>query len=74
MTASIQTKPINFLGEDFDPDNLHPADIEQILISAWDEYFGGISMHLKKQYRNKYNSLVDLLAEKRGFQQFNYLH
>ena len=73
MTAKLQTQPLNFLNEDFSAEDMHPADIEQLLISAYDEYSGGISQRYKKPYRERYNSLVDLLTDKRGFQQFNYL-
>lgn len=75
MTAKLQAKSQNLLDEDFNPEDMHPADIEQILIAAYDEYTGGaIPFKQRKKYRDKYNSLVNLLAEKRNFRQFNYLN
>jgi len=66
--------PEQLLDENFDPDNLHPADIEQVIIAAYDEYEAIPKFtRLKKQYRDKYNYLVDLLTEKRGFNQFSHL-
>jgi len=73
MTAKLQATPDAILDENFDP-NLHPADIEQVIIAAYDEYEAIPKFtRLKKQYRDKYNYLVDLLTEKRGFNQFSHL-
>jgi hypothetical protein len=72
MTAKIQSIPVNLLDEDFDPDNLHPADLEQIIIAAYDEY-PNVSGRYRKKYREKYNELVNLLGEKRGERLYNYL-
>ena len=74
MTAKLQAQPENILDNDFDPDNLHPADIEQILVAAYDEYEAMPKFsRLRIKYRNAYNNLVDLLNEKRGFFHFNYI-
>jgi Txe/YoeB family toxin of Txe-Axe toxin-antitoxin module len=74
MTAKIKSQPENFLDENFDADSLHPADIEQIIVSAFDEYQNIPKFtKLKRQYRDAYNRLVDCLAEKRNFTQFSHL-
>lgn len=74
MTAKLQAAPENILDKDFDPDQLHPADIEQILVAAYDEYEAMPRFsRLRAKYRAAYNNLVDLLNEKRGFFQFNYI-
>jgi len=74
MTAKLQIQPLNLLDEDFTPEDLHPADIEQIVIAAIEHYQDGdISSHLRKKYRDKVNSLIDLLHEKRERKIFNYL-
>jgi len=64
--------PTDILSEEFSPDELHPADIEEVITTSFETY-KDISRHLKKKFRDAYNSLVDLLAEKRGYKQFNYL-
>jgi hypothetical protein len=71
MTAKLQVSANNFL-EDFEPENMHPADIEQLLIAAYDEY-ENVSGRYRKKYREKYNELVNLLGEKRGEKLYNYL-
>lgn len=74
MTAKLQATPDAILDENFDVSDLHPADIEQIVIAAYDEYEAIPKFtRLKKQYRDKYNYLVDCLTEKRGFTQFSHL-
>lgn len=74
MTAKIQAKPTHLLDDDFNSEDLHPADIEQIVIAGYDEYESIPKFtRIKKQYRARFNSLIDDLTEKRGFKQFNYL-
>lgn len=74
MTAKLQAEIHNLLDDNFDAENLHPADIEQILIAGYEEYENIPKFtRLKKQYRIAYNMLVDLIHEKRGYTQFNYL-
>ena len=74
MSGNIIAQPENLLDENFNPEEMHPADIEQVLISAFEEY-EAIPTHgrIRKLYRDAYNKLVDLITEKRGFKQFNYL-
>ena len=75
MTAKIYAQPAapgSILDEDFDVENLHPADIEQIIIAAYDEYEAMPKFtKLRKQYRIAYNNLVTALTEKRGYKQYN---
>ena len=65
---------LQILSEDFEPDVLPPADLESIIIKAYDEYneLPNYSK-VKKEFRNAYNVLCDVLQDKRGFRQFNYL-
>lgn len=74
MTAKLQARSQNLLDEDFTAEDMHPADIEQLLIASYDEW-EQMTAHTKERgkYRRAYNKLVDLLTEKRGFKQFNYL-
>lgn len=74
MNAKLQATPDNILDKNFAPENLHPADIEQIIVAGFEE-FQEIpkGTRIKSLYRAAYNQLVDLLTEKRGFRQFNYL-
>ena len=74
MTAKLYASPEHILDENFEADNLHPADLEQIIVAAYDEYEAMPKFtKLRKQYRDAYNRLVDCLSEKRGYIQFNYL-
>ena len=74
MTAKLQVSPENILDENFDVTDYHPADIEQLIIAAYDEYEAIPPFtKLRKKYRDVVNSLVDCLSEKRGYMQFNYL-
>lgn len=74
MTAKLYASIENILDENFEADNLHPADIEQIIVAAYDEYEAIPPFtKLRKKYRDAVNSLVDCLSEKRGYMQFNYL-
>ena len=74
MTAKLQAAPENILDENFSADDLHPADIEQILVAAYVEYDAIPKFtKLRNKYRNAYNSLVDLLTEKRGLVQFTHI-
>lgn len=65
-------EPLKILSEDFNPAELHPADIEEVITTSFESY-DTISRPFRKQFRDAYNSLVDLLTEKRGYKQFNYL-
>ena len=74
MTAQINAIPGNLLDDEFTGEDLHPADLEQLIIAAYD-YYDQIPAFtkLKKQYRTKYNILVSVLAEKREFRQFAFI-
>jgi len=75
MTAKLYANPSYILDENFEADNLHPADIEQIIVAAYDEYEAIPPFtKLRKKYRDAVNDLITLLYEKRNFQQFSYLH
>jgi len=74
MTAKLQATAAELLSEDFQPEDMHPADIEQVLVNAWDEYQEMPKFtKVRSQYRKAYNKLVDLLTEKRGFAQFGHI-
>jgi len=74
MNAKLQASPDAILDENFDPTDLHPADLEQIIVAGYDEYETIPKFtRLKRLYRQKYNELVDCLTEKRGFIQFSKL-
>lgn len=74
MTAKLIAQPKNLLCEDFNAEDMHPADIEQLLTAAYEEYQSiPAYTKFKKLYRNAYNKLVDLLTEKRGFMQYSHL-
>lgn len=75
MTAKLQVEPQHILDENFDVTDYHPADIEQLIIAAYDEYEAIPPFtKLRKKYRDAVNDLITLLYEKRNFQQFSYLH
>jgi len=75
MTAKLYASIENILDENFEADNLHPADIEQIIVAAYDEYEAIPPFtKLRKKYRDAVNNLISLLQEKRGFQQFSFIH
>ena len=74
MNAQLFADPVNFLDENFDPEELHPADLAQLIEAGADEYETIPKFtRLKKLYRQRYNELVDCLSEKRGFIQFSHL-
>ena len=75
MTAKLQVEPQHILDENFDVTDYHPADIEQLIIAAYDEYEAIPPFtKLRKKYRDAVNNLISLLQEKRGFQQFSFIH
>lgn len=74
MTAKIQASATELLNENFNAELLHPADIEQILTAGLDVYEGLPKYSEgRREYRKKYNKLIDTLTQKRGFRQFNYI-
>jgi len=74
MTAQLTAAPENLLSEEFNPEDMHPADVEQIITAAFEEYQEiPAYTKLKSQYRKAYNKLVDLLTEKRGFAQYSHI-
>ncbi len=74
MTAKLYANPSYILDENFDPSDLHPADLSQVIEAAFVEYEAIPPFtKLRKKYRDAVNSLVDCLSEKRGYMQFNYL-
>ena len=74
MTAKLYASPSYILDENFDPSDLHPADLSQVIEAAFVEYEAIPPFtKLRKKYRDAVNSLVDCLSEKRGYMQFNYL-
>ncbi len=75
MTAKLQAEPQHILDENFDVTDYHPADIEQLIIAAYDEYEAIPPFtKLRKKYRDAINNLISLLHEKRGWQQFTFIN
>ena len=75
MTAKLYANPSYILDENFDPFLLHPADLSQVIEAAFDEYEAIPPFtKLRKKYRDAVNNLISLLQEKRGFQQFSFIH
>ena len=75
MTAQLNVLPNEFLSDEFTGEDLHPADLTQVIEAAFD-YYDQIPAFtkLKKLYRTKYNILVSVLSEKRdGLRQFNFI-
>ena len=74
MAAKIYAQPNTILDENFDVEDMHPADIQQIIEAAYDEYEALPKFtKLRKRYRDAYNRLVDCLTEKRGYKQFAHI-
>jgi len=74
MTTQIQIQPENLLDENFNPEEMHPADLAQIIEAGKEEYENFPKFtKLRKQYRDVINWCIDTLTEKRGFTQFNHL-
>lgn len=72
MSAINTVNPEILLDENFEWEG-HPADLEQVIEQGFSMYESIPSYtKLKKQYRNKLNSLIDTLTEYRGFKQYNY--
>ena len=75
MTAKLYASIENILDENFEADNLHPADLSQVIEAAFVEYEAIPPFtKLRKKYRDAINNLISLLQEKRGFQQFSFIH
>ena len=74
MNSKLQAAPENNLDENFDAEELHPAEIEQIIVAAYDEYEAIPKFSkLRTKYRAAYNNLVNILTEKRGYPQYAHL-
>ncbi len=74
MNAKNLSQPDNLLDESFDPSEMHPADIAQVIEAPHEEYNAiPPRTFLRAKYRNAVNKLVDLLTEKRQFRQYAYL-
>jgi len=72
--AQILAAPETLLSEDFTAEDMHPADVAQIIEAAFEEYQEiPAYTKLKTQYRKAYNRLVDVLSEKRGFVQYSHI-
>ena len=75
MNSKLQAQPENILDENFDADLLFPADLAQVIEAAFQEYEAIPPFtKLRKKYRDAVNNLITLLQEKRGFQQFSFIH
>jgi len=75
MNSKLQAQPENILDENFDADLLFPADLAQVIEAAFQEYEAIPPFtKLRKKYRDAVNDLITLLQEKRGFQQFSFIH
>ena len=58
---------LQILSEDFEPDILPPADLESIIIEAYQEYELIPSYTKdKKLFRNALNECISILSEKRN--------
>ena len=65
---------MNILNEDYQPELLHPQELEEIIIESYSFFYkGGVGNKEKKTFKEIYNEAIDILTEKRNFKQFNYL-
>lgn len=66
------TTETDILDDDFDPSEMHPMDIQELIENLENKY-PEVSKHDRRKFRENYNKLVDTLTEKRGIKQYVHL-